>query len=99
MPPDVERRLAAKVLRDSASDQEGGMTAQQQAEALDAVLCTQLPDGHEVFVEPYNQGLNVRYRIDSPSRAVLKQDGLLVQPPFNVDDEVAVVLAWVSRNH
>ncbi len=75
------------------------MNAQQQAEALDAVLCKQLPDGHEVLVEPYNQGLNVRYRIDSPSRAVLKQDGLLVQPPFNVDDEVAVVLAWVSRNH
>ena len=74
------------------------MTAQQQAEALDAVLCKQLPDGHEVFVEPYNQGLNVRYRIDSPSRAVL-QNGLLVEPPFNVDDEVAVVLAWVSRNH
>ena len=75
------------------------MTAQQQAEALDAVLCKQLPDGQEVFVEPYNQGLNVRYRIDSPTRAILKQDGLLVQPPFNVDDEVAVVLAWVSRNH
>ncbi len=84
---------------DSASDQGGGMNAQQQAEALDAVLCRQLPDGHEVFVEHYNQGLNVRYRVDSPSRAVLKHDRLLVQPPFSVDDEVAVVLAWVSRNH
>ncbi len=75
------------------------MNVQQLAEALDAALCKQLPDGHEVFVEQYNEGLNVRYRIDSPSRAVLKQDGLLVEPPFNVDDEVAVVLAWVSRNH
>ncbi len=75
------------------------MNAKLQAEALAAVLCKKLPDGHEVFVEQYNEGLNVRYRVDSPSRAVLKQDGLLAQPPFNVDDEVAVVLAWVSRNH
>ena len=84
---------------DSASDQDGGMNPQQLAEGLDAVLCKQLPDGHEVFVEQYNEGLNVRYRIDSPSRAVLKQEGLLVEPPFDMDDEVAVVLAWVSRNH
>ena len=75
------------------------MNAQQQAEALAAALRKQLPDGHEVFVEQYNQGLNVRYRIDSPSRAVLKQVGLLVEPPFDADNEVAVVLAWVSRNH
>ena len=84
---------------DFAPDQGGGMNAQQQAEALDAVLCKRLPDGHEVVVEQYNQGLNVRYRIDSPTRAVLKQDGLLAEPPFDVDIEVAVVLAWVSRNH